>query len=642
VETMKYRMELTRGRLTAASVAAVLLLGGYALVRSARPTGAPAADVATTAASTLPGATASELRWEAGKEYVYDLRWSGTSAVLIPGAQEPVDVAVKLEGTLRARAVPEAGGLQGVVMSLSEIRTYDVQMQGKPMFDDTTAPVEKAALLGQEVLARVDRQGKIDSLAFDPKTPARVRQVLERIVEATRITLPAGAGASWEAEETTPTGTCKVRYKKGSGGSLTRERLAYTAVTAVPTEPDELDQAIQRVAGGAKIALDGTGAIQSIDDSETVSIDGEKGPYRASSAFTLTRRTAAPFDPQSLDLARLTATREPNEIDPTQRDQSVVHGMTPDLILATIVDHDRGAMLPRGFVVHASAYGRLHPESSRSLVQVFRAPTSHSLSRTLVMDVLAATGDAAAQEAMGEIVRSKESRAEKEGYAHYLQRYMLLPKPARASAELLFSIYTGAKTAKAAKEDTTADAAAVPLGAVAKKLTLAGEVELGTKIHGQLLSDLAAATGDENRIALLKGLGNGAFAEDDAVVAKYAASPASHVRDQAAFSLRNLDSPLSRATLFALAQDKNQNVAVTAVRALKRQSLSAADWATFRALVTDGKTHKTADSEVVALLVNAESDPGEEARPILIAIKARAGAGTDLADRTEQLLAEDP
>ncbi len=637
---MKYEALSATGRLAAISLAAVIMAGGYAVLRSSSSSGAT-----TLAAADAIASVPSELRWEAGKEYLFDLHWNGTSRVQIPGAQEPVDVTVNLEGALRARAVAEARGVADVVMSLSDIRVYDVRMQGKPMFDDATAPVEKGALVGQEVRVAVDRQGTVVSLAFDAATPARVRQILERVVEALHVTLPPGAdartrpGDSWEAEETTPTGTCKVRYRREPSGALMRERLSYTAVTAIPTEPGELDETPPRVVGGATITLDKTGGLTSIDDSETVTIDSEKSPYRASSRFKLTRRAVAPFDAKSLDLARFTDTRQSYAASDKGSDESVVQGMTADALLAAVVDHDRGTKLPRGFMVHASAYGRLHPEESATLAQVFVAQSTHARSRTLIMDILAATGDAAAQEAMGTIVLSKEARADKEGYVHYLQRFMLVPKPARATAELLLGIYTDAKKAK---EPSFADAAAAPLGAIAKKLDALGEGDLSRKIHARLLADLEAATGDDSRIALLKGIGNGAFPEDDVVVAKYAKSPAAHVRDQAAFSVRNIDSPLSRATLLELTQDKNQNIAVTAVRALKRQSLSPEEWKAFRSLVVLGKTPLIADSEVVALLVNAVSEPGEEARPILLAIRARAREGSDLYERADHLLQEDP
>ncbi|NOU31737.1 MAG: hypothetical protein HOO96_27865 [Polyangiaceae bacterium] len=620
----------------AALVVLGLLAGSYGFARHA----ADAAPSLTRpdAANAIALPAARELRWVPGNAYVYDLRWSGSSRVKIPGAQERVSVSVKLEATLMARAMGEHDGLQDVVVSLSDIRTYDVQMQAKPMFDDAARAVEKRALMGQEVLLQVDRHGTFAPLAFDPKTPARVRQVLARIIEATRVSMPppshAPEDASWDAEETTPTGLGRVRYQRLHDGALVRKRLGYASITAIPQSSDE--ELSPLVEGGGVITLDGSGAIATIDDRETVTIESDTNPYRASSSFGLTRLSVAPAGDKGPDLTRFVRERVIPGAGAKPSDESVLQGMTPDRLLATVVDYDRGASLPRGFMVNASAYGRLHPESSQAMVTVFVGPTTRSRSRTLIMDLLAATGDHAAQVAMGEIVRSKAARADAESYAHYLQRFMLLAAPERASAELLFSIYT---ESRATRDPFVADAAAVPLGAMARKLR-AGEPELSARIHQRILDDLGKATSDDDRIALLKSLGNGAFPGDVSVIVAHTRSGASHVRDQAAFSLRSIDAEASRAALLALTQDPNRNVATTAVRALRRQSLSPEDWTFLRTLVVLGKTNKESDADVVALLVDAESDPGEEARPILQAIQARTRPGSDLHDRTQLLLAD--
>ncbi len=591
------------------------------------------------ATKTVGASSAREVRWVPGNAYVYDLRWSGSSRVKIPGAQERVSVAVKLEATLTARAMGYHDGLQDVVVSLSDIRTYEVQMQGKPMFDDAARAAEKRALEHQEVLLQVDRQGTFAPFAFDPKTPPRVRQVLARVIDATRVSMPplgqAPEDAPWEAEETTPTGLGRVRYQRRSDGALLRKRLGYASITAVPRQSAD-EELSPLVEGGGVITLDGDGAIATIDDSETVTIESDTNPYRASSSFGLSRLSVATPGDTGPDLTRFVRERVIPGAGAKPNDESVVQGMTPDRLLATVVDYDRGASLPRGFMVNASAYGRLHPESSQAMVQVFLGPTTRSRSRTLTMDLLAATGDHAAQLAMGEIVRSKVARADAESYAHYLQRFMLLASPERASANLLFSIYT---ESRATGDPFVADAAAVPLGVMARKLR-AGEPELSGRIHQRILDDLGKATSDDDRIALLKALGNGAFPGDVPVIVAHTRSGASHVRDQAAFSLRSLDEEASRTALLALTQDPNRNVATTAVRALRRQSLSAADWSVLRTLVALGKTNRASDADIVALLVDAESDPGEEARPILQAIQGRARPGSDLHDRTQLLLSD--
>jgi hypothetical protein len=626
----------SRSRGVAALVVVGLLAGSYGFARRAADAAPPLTGPDAAKAAALPAAR--EARWVPGNAYVYDLRWSGASRVKIPGAQQPISVTVKLEATLTARAMGEHDGLQDVVVSLSDIRTYDVQMQGKPMFDDAARAVEKRALMDQEVLLQVDRHGTFAPLGFDPKTPARVRQVLARVIDATRVSMPppghAPEDATWDAEETTPTGLGRVRYQRRADGALLRKRLGYASVTAIPPSSDE--DLSPLVEGGGVITLDGSGAIAAIDDHETVTIESDTNPYRASSSFGLTRLSVAPAGDKGPDLTRFVRERVTPGAVAKPSDESIVQGMTPDRLLATVVDYDRGASLPRGFMVNASAYGRLHPESSRAMVKVFVGPTTRSRSRTLIMDLLAATGDPAAQDAMRDIVRSKAARADAESYAHYLQRFMLLPVPERASAELLFSIYA---ESRATRDPFVAEAAAVPLGAMARKLRV-GEPELSARIHQRILDDLGKATSEDDRIALLKALGNGAFPNDVAVIVAHTRSGASHVRDQAAFSLRSIDADASRAALLALTQDPNRNVATTAVRALRRQSLSPEDWTFLRTLVVLGKTNRDSDADLVALLVDAESDPGEEARPILQAIQARARPGSDLRDRTQLLLAD--
>jgi hypothetical protein len=627
------------------AVIAIAAIGGYALW--GRPDSASSAT--HPGMSSLSSAAAGPVLFAQSAASSYELHWKGSSSVPFPGSHETVDVDVELEGLLLVRPMAERADEVDVVFSIPSIRTYDVRMKGKAMFDDATAPMERAALTQASVLVTMDKRGPIRGLAFDPKTPKGVRNVLERVVEASRITLPVASGQdAWDAEESTPTGLSQVHYSTESstqvntpasasgakvGRTFHRERLAYTRFTALPTAEEDREELPQHVDGKATITLDERGGLLGIEDTESVSLDDPDRPFRATQSFHLARTTQEPLDPKSVDVSTLTD--KGNGRDPRKSDEAVVGSMTGDAIGTMIVDYGHGVDLRRGFMVRATAYARLHPDTSKDVQALFFAEGANNRSRTLVVDLLSATGDATAQESLASVLTSKEALADEAAFGQWVQRAMLVQKPSTALCLTVQGLY---EQGKKDGRRGVANASAVPLGALARKLVMRAEGDLGAKLHQMLTDDLAAAKTDDDRIALLKGLGNAAFQSDDAVIAPFARSTNAHVREQAAWSLRLIDTKPAHQTLLLLTTDKNRNIAETALRSLRRQSLMPDEWNQLAQAVISGKTNPGADSTVVTLLRNAESEPGDSMRLMLVAVQARNPNNTDLRDEIQLML----
>jgi HEAT repeat protein len=254
------------------------------------------------------------------------------------------------------------------------------------------------------------------------------------------------------------------------------------------------------------------------------------------------------------------------------------------------------------------------------MVTLFGSSDLGATGRGLVLDVLSVAGDHDAQVAMRDALSLDVAREDRDGYTFGLQRFIFLRTPERESAAFLTKILDDAE---AAHDVRVQGASAVALGGVVHALRLSGERDAAEQYHGRLFRDLAHAAPGDERVYMLRAVGNAATAGDDGAISTYAKDENRVVRDQVAHSLRHVQSPAAHETLFSLAGDADDMVATTAIRALRDQTMTEAEWTDLAGRVASGKTNQASDSAMVNLVRERQGEAAASGEAILRTILGR-------------------
>lgn len=159
-------------------------------------------------------------------------------------------------------------------------------------------------------------------------------------------------------------------------------------------------------------------------------------------------------------------------------------------------------------------------------------------------------------------------------YIVLVQRVGFLAAPSEATVAFVLAEYT---TWQKKHDARRAPACAYTLGAVAAAVARTDR-ERARRLADRLVMDLYAAKTDDDRAALLRGLGNAGLSEDATALTIYAADPSDDVRAAAATGLRRMESDAAVAALLRLVTDKSGAVARAAVASLFRHALADAAW----------------------------------------------------------------
>lgn len=241
------------------------LLGGFFWARTGRarsdaPPAAPSADavslVATEArpsplaanarplpseaAGPRPFATGDVLRWTvvARSEVVLAVGGLPEEAATPDAGDRRVSLAVEGALELRVYAADAAGALVGFALEDATLAST-----GGAVAADAAGRAEPA--LAEEVLARLAADGRVSAVAFPPQLSEELRAVWRDVLARWQVALPPAADvASWEADESDPSGPHLAVYRRAT------ERGPY----AVEKQKTHLAAGLA-VEGGTRIRL---------------------------------------------------------------------------------------------------------------------------------------------------------------------------------------------------------------------------------------------------------------------------------------------------------------------------------------------------------------------------------------------------
>ncbi len=569
-----------------------------------------------------PGPTSPErLSFEPGRRYVYALRWSDETRVAL-AADAALGGTVDVAGELVLRARPATGGVQVLELSLASLSSASVRVLGQDL---------PGALEGPRAYLSVEPSGRLVAVELEPGSPPLWKHVAQALAVQLQLTLPAAPAHEWQATEDGPHGRALVRYEATRDG-LRRTRERYEHLTLAPHHQGPLALDAQ-----ATITLAPAGHLVSLHDDEALDTQGAglEIHARSSLALGLARIEADLVAELPARLER----RRPGEIVASpDTDRALLEqraeGLGGEAMLAGVRARSAGAPddpAERRWFGRAVARLRLEPALAAELEQLFLDPTLGDAGRRLVFDLLSSAGHADAQAAMVRLLPTPELSRTPRLEAELVQRFALLARVERASAEAL----------RARLETTTSEtgrrAELHALGAVAGKLARQGDDEAATRALEPLRAGLEAAQGDDDRRAIVAGLGNAGLREDVPRLEAAARDDSPAVRAEVAFALRKLDAPEARQALLALAEDPMPAVAAEALGALGRRGISPAELGALEAALEAGRLPPQADGALISLLARRSLAEAAALR-ILGRIAARHPDDPSLAARAQALI----
>ena len=587
---------------------------------------------------TARGASAAgpRVHWPENKRYAYTLSWRASTSgqVAAGGAGNKEGTSLSMEANVDGEiALQRAGGAdsaQVIALSYTRFDKFSFDMQGQE--SQASAEQITKSLAGQTAFLTIDQRGRVGAIAFPPEMEPTVRTALRSLALQLGYTLPEGDEASWEADEADSLGEVHVRYQRGAN-ELARQPVAFNTLDLVHGPLDGK----QTVRGGTLIAVDENGVPLSFDETidATYVKPGTSTPAVHSSwRFTLVRKAVSSSD------ARLGAVAEHAQVQPLRaqindperekrRDQRLAKAMNTDQMLQMIDRYQAGAKLGDEFLVRAAAFLRLHPEAFPPLLAKFNLDSLSVKGRGLILDVLAQTGNAKAQEAMRTALSSAVAHAKTHDFSALVQRFTFVLEPDAASIKFLEETYDANEHGG---DVESAQGTVVALGSAVRRLTIQHDLAAANEINDRLRSGLRQAQTPAMRGALVAALGNAARPEDVPDIASVATDADARVRDQVAAALRTVDSPGARQALFSLAIDHNTGVATKAFEALHSQSLGDSDWQTLEEIAQQGTSPTSSDAALLNLVRDKDKTIARpEARQILSAMLTRnQGSDSDI------------
>ncbi|HEY2513013.1 MAG TPA: HEAT repeat domain-containing protein [Polyangiaceae bacterium] len=581
-----------------------------------------------------------------GTEYVYDVAWRMTTDLHVPelagGKAGAVHADVDLEGALTLRSYGKSGGAYLVGARLERLTRHRLEILGGSALPDDDAV--RTAFEGREALLEIDPAGTVQALHFAKDAPPVWKEVMRTLFTDASMHVLANGQSSWTADELSSTGRGAARYEvtDASPPALLRTRTSYDSVAALPGRTFALGE--PRVTARAVIELDPAGHVRNLDSHENVRVPDAGHPgeaeYASETSLALRLSDVRPFTPsEAIDLASL-ETRVPGEVVASadaerQMLEQRTAGLTPERMRSDLTLFALTGSLPggSGWVMRASGVLKLHPEACMDLAALFEEDSMNGRSRAQILDLLAGTGTAKAQDAMRVALESAAARKDGSGaYGALLQRFSAVARPGRDTIDFLATSYA------AAPRGGERWAAAYALGAVAGNTRAGGDLAAARAASDPLRRDLANAETGPARKNLCAALGNAGDPADAPTFAALATDADAGVRAAAAWALRKIDTPEARQASLTFATDADDAVARSAFDALRYQTLEDDDLTSLARQVTQGKTPAGADGSLVTLLA-AHTDGGGPVHDMLTALLAREDSDNTMEAEIRHLLA---
>ncbi len=197
-------------RLAPAAAVTLALLAGAATWHFAGEAAPARISTPSVAAAVAPNTAAHTAgRFEVGLQQRYDLHYA--AEIRLGGASAPAVFALEMDTALDVTVASVAP--DGAV----EVE-YTLRNPSFPPAADPEKARAAAAQLVRPFRARLDADGALGDVAFDPATDAATRNTLRSLAAGLQVVVPVGHGDLWTAREQDPTGAYAAEYRRTADG----------------------------------------------------------------------------------------------------------------------------------------------------------------------------------------------------------------------------------------------------------------------------------------------------------------------------------------------------------------------------------------------------------------------------------------
>ena len=280
------------------------------------------------------------------------------------------------------------------------------------------------------------------------------------------------------------------------------------------------------------------------------------------------------------------------------------------------------------FLWRATGLVRLDPTAADALGAAAVAEDTPPAGRELALDVLAHAGTPPAQRALTRALSSPTLAADPPHRRLLLQRLSFVDRPDDETVAWAESLWDDA-------EGPERRAAASILGAVAGHRAAAGDAATADRLAARLRDALATAD-DDDRPALLQGLGNAARPADQSLLVTASAAAAVRDRAAAASALRHYETAAAQDAMVALVSDRSASVQRRALSALDGRTLTPAQLDALTEAVRADAVSRVSDAALVNVVARQSRDP--QCQALLRAVLSRADDDPRMRARVRSLL----
>ena len=624
-------MNLSPRRLFAASAVVLAALAGTWLLRSSAPSHGDAASTPAVA----PG-DRGRLALEPGTRQLLRFRFTSSQRVaLLEGAGGDGSGSSTLEGDVDVALDVESADAQGatVALTVDTVRGFQMKVLGQDALPDAASA--EAALRAGPCRLQVLRDGRVSSVGFEQGASAAFTSLVHTLL--TEAQLQLGDGAAWDGEELSAVARVTARYEwEGAGstrsGTLRKRQGEVKEVRAqlggTVAHRHATGSATFRFESGRTWAAEGQRTLQLLDGTgQTLLL--------LQAQWALSELSRGPAVAQRPLAAAVVHRPEDSAVAPGTGEDALsqrVAGMTSAELITGLpgIAADLRSPERQRWFWRGSGLLRQQPEALQELENWLSAAPRTLPERTLSLDLLAAAGTPAAQR----LLRDTVERAPAAEAPSLLQHAAMVERPSAETVAWVTARYDAASGA-------AHQAAALTLGALVRRLAVAGDGAGAAAALSHLASGLSAATEAREVEAHVRGLGNAGIPAAAGPLLALKADGRPSVRAAVAAALRHLQGADVTGALLELCVDGAPPVQREALRSLTDQPADGAKVQSLRGLMATGRFGPGSQNALVNLLSAWRPKLRPEVDAALETLLAQPKLEPDVAARARALRAQD-
>ena len=575
------------------------------------------------------GGSSSDGPWPADTTTTYQVDWRtrASANVAVEGRAE-LGSDVRTEGELVVHSYGLRNGATLLGVRFGKLSVADAVALGRPLAPSAEL---KKQLLDADVVVSVEGAGTVRDMRFSKGTTALARTVLRALVLEMCAQIAPSSG---DGEVETALGRANVTHTT-DGNTVTTSRTRYSSLIAFPDGVDP--GADGKLDAHGKVEMNAEHAVRSIHGTEEIVIGNAGGAvegFQSKTELTATladrKKTPSLSAPEYAPDAPQKRKEGDNERAESLRRRSM--GVTRETVFSDI---RTASLLPKqgatAWIWHDSAFLELHPEETQPLLE--HASLGLDLSgQAAAFDIVVISGTPGAQSSLLGAMRTWAGK-DPQSYIILIQRLGFLRHP---TADML--AFVSSERARLLGTDQ-GRACAFALGALAAAAR-EKDLDAAKAIVASLAADLATSTSDEDRDALVRGLGNAGFESSLDAILSQRASESEDVRVAVATSLRRIQGRRTQDALLGLVMDPQPRVAREALESLFRRPLDADGWTALHKAFDDGRI-ATEAYETLLNGLSAKRHESPQVIALLVAMVASPTLDSQVRQRAESVLRQE-